>query len=236
MTMARILALKELSMMLGTPATYVIFVVFLLLSGWLFAGPLFISSLSSLVSFAGPMPLLFTFLLPALTMRSFSEEYRSGTIEVLATLPVRDYEIVLGKYGAVMGVLGTWLLFTLAYPLLLWIIGRPDVGHVVGTYAAIVGLGSFFGAVGLWASTLSRNAVVSFVIGFFVCFSFFLIDRLATFFPESVALFIRAFGVQTHFDALSRGVLDIRDVLYWAGGTLFFLGAALSVVHARRWK
>jgi len=230
------LARKELATLWNAPATYVIFVLFLLITGWLFAGPLFSVGLSTLDTFARPLPLLFTFLMPALTMRVFSEEYRSGTIEVLTTLPIKDHEIVLGKYLATMGLLGSLLLFTGIYPLILFIIGRPDPGQLASVYLGILGLGSFFGAIGLWASTLSRNQVVAFILGFFVCFGFFLIQRLAEFFPETLAIGIRAFSVESHFDAMARGVLDVKDIVYWLGGTLFFLGAALSVVHSRRWK
>lgn len=236
MKMAVLLARKELSTLFHAPATYVIAVVFLLLTGWLFGGALFLAGTASLDAFASPIPFLFTFLMPALTMRAFSEEYRSGTIEVLATLPIRDYQIVAGKYMAAMGLLTLLLSLTLVYVIILFSVGQPDPGAMVGAYLGILGIGSFDAAVGLWASTLSRNPVVAFIIGFFTCFAFFLVHRLADFFPEALGMFIRAFSVASHFDAMTRGVIDVKDVLYWFSGTLFFLGAALSVVHSRRWK
>src|SRR6266480_6738115 len=139
-----VLAKKELFTMFHSPATYVVCVVFLVTSGWLFAVPIFQFNQSSLDTFLRPLPLLFTFLIPALTMRSFSEEFKTGTIEYLTTLPIKDYEIVIGKYLGALGWLGGLLLFTLVYPLILMLIGRPDPGQLVGAYAAALGLGAFF--------------------------------------------------------------------------------------------
>ncbi len=231
-----VLARKELFTLFNSPATYVVCVVFLVTSGWLFIMPLFQLNQSSLDTFLRPLPLLFSLLIPALTMRSFSEEFKGGTIEYLATLPIRDYEIVLGKYLGVMGWLSVILMFTLAYPIMLFTVGRPDPGQMIGSYAAVFGLGAFFSAIGLWASALTRNQVVAFIVSFFVCFTLFLIDRLAEFMPGFLSGAIRALGVNSHFDALARGVLDTRDLLYWASGTAFFLGACLAVMNSRRWR
>src|SRR5258708_22165157 len=117
------LARKELTMMLNAPATYVIGVVFLLINGWLFVSPLFQMNQSTLDTFVRPLPLIFTFLVPALTMRSFSEEFKAGTIEYLTTLPIEDHEIVIGKYLAAIGMIGVFVGFTLFYPLVLLFIG-----------------------------------------------------------------------------------------------------------------
>lgn len=231
-----VLARKELSTMLNAPATYVVCVLFLVIAGWLFVASLFEYDQSNLDTFLRSLPIIFTFLIPALTMRLFSEEFRGGTIEYLATLPIKDYEIVLGKYLAALALLGFLLLFTLAYPVLLMFIGHPDVGQMIGSYAAVAGIGAFYCAIGLWASSMTRNQVVAFIIGFFTCFVFFLLSRVADLFPALVASFIRGFSVEAHFDALSRGVIDTRDLLYWVTGSSFFLGACLTAVHARRWR
>jgi len=230
------LARKELSMLMNAPATYVISVVFLLVTGWLFVSPLFQLNQSTLDTFFRPLPLIFTFLVPALTMRSFSEEFKSGTIEYLATLPIEDHEIVLGKYLAALGMIGLLTAFTLFYPLALLIVGRPDPGQLIGVYVSILGLAAFFAAIGLWASALTRNQVVAFIIGFFVCFIFFLLGRVADFLPGLLSSFVRGFSVDAHFEALARGVLDTRDLLYWATGSAFFLAACLATVQSRKWR
>ncbi len=233
MKMIRTLARKELSAMLNAPATYVIGVVFLLVNGWFFASPLFLMNQSTLDTFLRPLPLIFTFLVPALTMRAFSEEFKSGTIETLSTLPIEDHEIVMGKYLAAMGMIGMLIAFTLFYPLVLLLVGRPDVGQMMGAYVSILGLASFFAAIGLWASALTRNQVVAFIIAFFVCFFFFLLGHVADLLPGVLSGVVRGLSVETHFDALARGVLDTRDLLYWASGTFFFLSACLVVVRKK---
>jgi len=168
-------------MLFNSAATYVIYVVFLLIMGWLFVTPLFQMNQSTLDTFLGPLPLILSFVIPALTMRSFSEEFKTGTIEYLSTLPIRDYEVVLAKYLAAMGMLGVLMLFTLVFPVVLLIAGHPDVGRMVGAYVSIIGLGSFFSAIGVWSSSMTRNQVVAFIVGFFVCFIFFLLHRMADF-------------------------------------------------------
>ena len=230
------LARKELAILLNAPATYVISVVFMLITGWLFISPLFQLDQSGLDTFFRPLPLIFTFLVPALTMRSFSEEFKTGTMEYLTTLPIEDYEIVIGKYAAAMGLIGLLMAFTLVYPAVLLVIGRPDVGQMIGVYVSIFGLASFFAAIGLFSSAMTRNQVVSFIIGFFICFVFFLLSRVADFLPGMLAGFVRGFSVETHFDALARGVLDTRDLLYWATGTVFFLAVCLSVMQSKKWR
>jgi ABC-2 type transport system permease protein len=231
-----ILARKELSIMINAPATYVIGVVFLLVTGWLFVSPLFLMNQSGLDSFYRPLPLIFSFLVPALTMRAFSEEFKSGTIEYLATLPLEDYQIVLAKYLAALGLIGLLLSFTFVYPLVLYLIGRPDIGQIIGVYVSIAGLSAFFAAIGLCASALTRNQVVAFIIGFFGCFVFFLLGRISEFLPGLLASFVRGFSVEAHFEALARGVLDTRDLLYWISGAAFFLAACLAAVRSRKWR
>jgi ABC-2 type transport system permease protein len=230
------LARKDLTTFLNAPATYIVFVLFLLLTGYLFIAPLFQMNLSSLDTFLRPMPFLMAFLVPALTMRSFAEEFREGTMEYLSTLPIRDYEIVLGKFAASLGLIAALFAFTLAYPLVLVLVGRPDAGEMAGGYLALAGLTAFFTSIGLWASSLTRNQVVAFIIAFFVCFFFVLLERLADFAPAVAAGFIRGLCVTTHYEAMSRGVIDTRDLLYWLSGTFFFLSACLAAVHSRRWR
>lgn len=230
----RTLARKELSLLFNSPATYVITVFFLLLTGYLFMGGFFQANVSTLDSFLQPLPIIFTFVLPALTMRSFSEEFRSGTIEYLATLPIGDHEIVLAKYLAAMGLFGSLMVATLVYPFILLLVGRPDIGQAIGGYLSVICLGSFFTAIGLWASSLSRNQVVSFIIGFFVCFFFSLLSRISEMLPGTLGSFVQGFSVDAHFQPLARGVIDSRDLIYWASGTLFFLVGALLTLQTRR--
>ncbi len=230
------LARKELTMLLDSPTTYVVFVLFLALMGWFFVSPLFVSGQSTLDSFLRPLPILFTFLIPALSMRAFAEELKGGTIEYLSTLPLRDTDIVLGKYLALVALLVSLLALTLVYPLVLLLVGRPDIGQMVGSYAAVLCLGSFFAAIGLWATSLTRQQVVAVIISFFICFCLYLTERMSEFFPGFLADVLRWAGVMSHFEAMARGVVDTRDLLYWVSGTVLFLAATVSTIHSRRWR
>jgi len=230
-----VLARRDLSVMFSSPGTYIISVVFLMTVGWLFISPFFLVNQSSLETFLAPVPILFTFLIPALTMKLFAEEFKTGTMECLATLPVKDYEIVLGKYLAALGLVATLLVFTLFYPLVLFCVGRPDLGEILGGYGAVVGLAVFFAAIGLWASSLTRNQVIAFILAFFVCFAFFLLNHVADFLPGVLADWVRWCGVDGHFQSLSRGVFDSRDLIYWLSGAVLFLSSCLITVHSRRW-
>lgn len=230
------LAKRELAMMVNSLATYVVAVFFLLLIAWLFVSPLFANNISTLDAFFQPVPLLFAFLVPALTMRSFAEEFKGGTIEYLSTLPLEDYEIVLAKYAAFMTLMGVLIGFTLPFAVVLFVIGRPDVGQVVGGYIAVLSLTSFYGAIGLWASALTRNQVVAFIVSFFVSFVFFLFSRLAELLPGMMSNFVQVWSVTEHYGGLIRGVLDARDMVYWVSGTFFFLAACLAVVQSRKWR
>jgi len=229
------LARRDISTFFNSPGTYIICVVFLLTLGWFFASPLFVLNQSNLDSFLGPIPILFTFLVPALTMKLFAEEFKAGTMESLATLPIKDYEIVLGKYLAALGFLAVLMAFTLFYPLLLFLVGSPDTGQILGSYGAVVCLAAFFAAIGVWASSITKNQVIAFILGFFVCFVFFLLSHVADFLPGALADLVRAMSLDFHFESLARGVLDSRDILYWASGIVFFLSACLASISSRRW-
>src|SRR4029077_3172655 len=131
------------------------------------------------------------------------------------------HEIVAGKFLATLGLIGLLVAFTVCFPLVLLVVGRPDPGQLFGAYLSILGLASFFAAIGIWASAFTRNQVVAFIIGFFVCFIFYLLGHIAEFLPGLLASVVQNLSVETHFEALSRGVLDTRDLLYWGSGTVF---------------
>ena len=154
----RLLVKKEWKESFNSPMPYIFLVVFFLLMGYFQFSSLFLSGQASLDEFFSPMPLLLVFFLPAFTMRLFAEEYKSGTIEVLATLPLTDTEIVLGKFAAAMAVWGTMLALSLAYILLILTLGRPDAGQAAASYLGAFLLGGFYCAAGVFASSLTRRS------------------------------------------------------------------------------
>jgi len=235
-TTLKLIVLKEWKESFNSPMPYIFLVMFFLLAGWFFVWPLFLGGQATLSEFFGPMPLLLVFFLPAFAMRLFAEEYKMGTIETLATLPVRDTEIVLGKFLAVLGLWGLVVGLSGVYALMLLALGRPDVGQLAASFLGLFLLGGFYAAAGLFASSLTRSQVVGFLFGFVFCFAFFLFGKITQYLPGPVAAVLTYMGVDAHFDGFLRGVVDTRDLVYFLSGQALFLAATLASFNSRRWR
>jgi len=223
---------KELNLFFASPIGYLVISVFLVINGlflWVFKGDFNIlnAGFADLNSFFFITPWFFIFLIPAITMRSFSDEIRLGTIEILKTKPISNWEIVLGKY------LGSFILIILALiPTLTYVytvnqlgnpIGNLDFGSTLGSYFGLLFLASAFTSIGLFASTLSNNQIVSFIIGSILCFILFYgFDAMA----ELISFDnfqLANLGMNTHFKSISRGVIDSNDIVYFISVSYLFL-------------
>jgi ABC-2 type transport system permease protein len=219
------IARRELSTFFNSPIAYIVLGVFLLVAGWLFFyfSGFFIVGRASLRSFFALAPVLFMFLAPALTMRLIAEERKSGTLEILLTLPVREWEVVLGKYLAALGMVALGLLFTLLYPVSVSMLvadgQHMDWGPVIGGYVGLLLLASAFLGVGLWASALSKNQIVGFIVGLLICFLLWIVDKAAIILPGSLGELLEYLSVTYHFENIARGVIDTRDILYYVSVT-----------------
>ena len=232
------LAGRELKAYFQSPSAYVALFVFYLLTGYLFTAPLFLvgqASIKNLVDFA---PLLLTFLVPALTMGLLSEEIKSGTFENLATLPLEDADIALGKF---LGFASLHLIAVAGlafFPLVLAALVRPplglDWGETAGVLAALAFLGLMFGAAGLFTSSLGKNQIVSFIGAFLICFGLFAVGKLSNFAPGVAGRISDFVGLDSHIETLAKGVIDSRDLFYFAGATLFFLYLTVQRLQTRR--
>lgn len=186
---------------------------------------IFNSNFADLLPFFRLSSWMFVFLVPALTMRSISEEKRSGMLSLLFTRPVTVSHIVLGKYFGILVLLAIILLPSLLYVYMVWQLGNPignlDIGGTVGSYIALFLLMATFASVGLWSSSVSSNQIISFLLSSFLCFFFFfgLDQTIELIYPESLS----QIGFQSHFDAISRGVVDSRNVFYFISIIAFFL-------------
>jgi len=235
---AAVIAKKELRSALGSPAGFVYLTAFLVLSSWLFFRGFFAVGQASMRSFFSLMPWLFLFFVPAAAMRAWAEERRSGTDEILLTLPVADVELVVGKFAAGMGFLALAVALTLPVPLTVAAFGDPDLGPIVGGYAGLLLLGAAYMAVSLFASSLSANQIVAFVVGVSVSFGLFVIgeDFVLVAAPRALAPTLRYVGLGQHFSSIARGVIDSRDIVYYCSVVVFFLTLNLKVVEARKWR
>ncbi|MBI4668277.1 MAG: ABC transporter permease subunit [Elusimicrobia bacterium] len=220
-------AKKDLREMLNSPMAYVLYVIFLLVTGYFFAQPLFVVGQANMAPFMDLVPLILVFLVPAITMRSLAEEFKSGTFEILTTLPLKIHEIVLGKYLAGLLVVGLALVLTGIYPVILEFLGSPDWGAVIGAYIGNFFLVSALASIGLFASSLTRNQVIAYLVSWAVGFGLFLAGKVIVFFPYPFADLLNFIGFDSHVDNISRGVLDSRDVLYFISLAAFFLSLAL---------
>ncbi|MBL0058644.1 MAG: ABC transporter permease subunit [Elusimicrobia bacterium] len=233
---AWLLTQKEWKESFNSPMPYIVLVLYFVIMGWFFTASLFLGGQATLDEFFGPMPLILGIFLPAFTMRLFAEEFKTGTIETLATLPLEDGEIVLGKFGAVLTVWLAMIGLSAVYLALLVFLGPPDLGQMAAGFVGAVLLGAFFGALGLFASSLSRSQVVAFLLGFLFCFAFFLIGRTADYVPGVPGQLLSYLGVDRHFSGFMKGVVDTRDVLYFLSGTVLALTATLASFNSRRWR
>lgn len=233
---AALLARKEWTESFNAPTPYIALFLYFVLAGWFWTSSLFLSGQATLDEFFGPMPLLLSVFLPAFTMRLFSEEYKTGTIENLSTLPIDDIDIVLGKYLAALAAWGVMMGLSLGYGALLIVLGPPDYGQMIAGYLGALLLGAFFSALGLLASSITRSQVVAFLVGFLFCFFFFLIGKSSQFVPGAAGLLLAFLGVDGHLDAFAKGLVDSRDVLYFLSGTVLALAATWVGFGSRRWR
>ena len=175
---------------------------------------------------------------PAVTMRLLAEERKSGTLEVLMTLPVRESEVVLGKFLAALGMIAVGVTFTLPIPISLAAITaegyRLDWGPVFGGYLGMLLMASTFLSVGMWASALTRNQIVSFILGLGLCFVLVMLDSAVFLLPESFAAAVQYFSVVEHFDSISRGVIDTRDLVFYVTTTAIGLLLTIWSLQAAR--
>jgi len=240
----RALIRKEVRGFLGSLIGHIVIVVFLLITGlflWVFPNNILDTGYADLAPLFFIAPWVFLFLVPAVTMRSFSEERRTGTIELLLTKPLTEMQLVLAKYIAAVILILFALLPTLVYWYSLSELAMPkgnlDTGGIIGSYIGLLLLACCFGAIGVFASAITENQVVAFMIAVFLCFFLYLgFDLIASFDAFGVLEGpIKAIGIQDHYASLSRGVVDLRDVLYFLGTITGVLLLTRTALQSRRW-
>jgi ABC-2 type transport system permease protein len=226
------IVLREIKSFFGSPVGYLVIAIFLLLNGlflWVFDGEFNIlkSGFADLSPFFTLSPWILIFLIPAVTMRSFSDEKKQGTIELLFTKPLSIWQIVNGKFLGAFLLIVIAILPTLVYVYVLSSLGLPqgniDMGSTLGSYFGLLFLVAAYTAIGIFTSTLSENQIVAFLIAVFLCFIFFYgFKELATY-ASGFEDVIAQFGVEYHFKSMSRGVIDTRDIMYFVSITILFL-------------
>jgi ABC-2 type transport system permease protein len=233
---------RELASYFATPLAYVFIVIFLVLANWFtfYLGAFYERGQADLDPFFTFHPWLYLFLIPALSMKLWAEERKSGSIELLMTQPVSLYEAVLGKFFAAW--IFTALALVLTFPL--WItvnfLGKPDNGAILAAYLGSLLLAGGFLAIGSCMSALTRNQVVAFILGVVACFAFLLagfpgvLDAFRSWAPQMLTDAIASLSFLTHFESIVKGVIDVRDLLYFAMLISFFLLATAIALELRK--
>jgi len=222
---------KEFNSFFASPIAYLVIGVFLLINGlflWIFKDDFNIlnAGFADLNPFFFLSPWLFLFLIPAITMKSFADELNSGTIELLKTKPVSDWQIIMGKFWASLLLVVVALIPTLTYVYTIYQLGKPtgniDFGSTIGSYMGLLFLAATYTAVGLFTSTLSKNQIVAFIVAVFITFFLYYgFDAISKILGNDLT--IKKMGINEHFKSISRGVIDTRDLLYFLSVTVFFL-------------
>ena len=242
----RSIFLKEINVFFSSLIGYIVIGVFLVLMGlvmWVFPDySVLDNNYANLDTLFGIAPMIFMFLIPAVTMRTFAEENQTGTIELLVTRPISDWQIVGGKFLASFVLVVFALLPTVLYYITVYRLGAPpgnlDSGGILGSYIGLLFLAAVFVAIGVFASSLTNNQITAFVLATFLCFftylAFGFLSRLPVFFGTSDDI-VQSIGIEYHYNSISRGVLDTRDLVYFLSVIAVFLAATVLSLGRRRW-
>lgn len=226
---------KELMSYFNSPIAYIFIGVFLIAGNWLFFNSFFLFAQASMRNYFSILPWMFLFLSPAITMRLWAEENKSGTIELLLTLPITYWQAVLAKFFSALAFLSISLLFSLSIPLSVSFMGNLDLGPVIGGYAGALFLGGSYLALGLFISSFTKNQIIAFIMGLASCFAAFIIsaDFVLAGSPQLLAPVMKFIGLGSHFNNISRGVIDTKDIIYYLSFIFLFLWLNVRILENR---
>lgn len=220
---------KEIQSFFATPVGYLVIGIFLITNGlflWVLKGDynIFNYGFADLSGYYFLAPWLFLFLIPAITMKSFSEEKKQGTLELLLTKPISLTQLILGKYLGALGLIIITLAPTLIYIYTVYELGNPigniDLGSTFGAYTGLIGVAIIYSAIGIFTSTISNNQIVSFILAVILCFfMYFGFEAISEYTTNTISVI----GIKGHFENISKGIIDTRDVIYFISTTMLFL-------------
>ncbi len=221
---------REVRAYFTSPIAYIVTGLYLLASGFLFFNTFFLEKRADLRGFFGILPLTLSFFIPALTMRIMAEEKRSGSFETLLTLPVTEFQIVLGKFLAsfISGL--SMIAPTLFYALTCFLFGKPDFAPILGGYIGAAFLTAAFSSIGLFASSVTKNQIIAFSLAFSICIVLTLISNFLIFMPPLVVNLMNYISAYSHFESISRGIIDTRDIIYFITLTALFFVLSIRAV------
>ena len=225
---------KEFKGYFISPIAYIVISIFLVLTGWFFFSTFFLYGQAEMRNFFSLLPIIFAFIIPAVTMKLFSEEFNTGSYELIQTMPVCNLDIIIGKFMAAVAFVIIMLLPTIIYSIFISFMGDLDWGPVIGGYLGAIMLGGAFSSIGIFASSLTRNQIIAFIMGTSICFVLTLIDKMLFFLPEAALNIFQYLGADYPFQNISKGIIDSRDILYFISVCFVMLYSTNLVIQEKK--
>ncbi|MCG5056351.1 MAG: ABC transporter permease [Myxococcales bacterium] len=236
MTAAWAITKREIRTYFNSPVAYIVATVYMLLAGYFFFSGLFLEKQAEMRGYFGLTPIFFCFIVPAITMRLLAEEKGSGTLEMLITMPVRDWEVVVGKFLAALALMATVIGATLVYAFTVASVGDLDTGPAIAGYLAMLLMSAAYAAIGVMASAFTRNQIVAFIVAFGISFALFIFGSIVPLAPQSLQPLLAWLAIGEHMQSMARGVVDTRDVLYYLSIIAVSLVVASVTLESRKWR
>lgn len=229
---------KELKSYFNSAIAYIVIIVFLIIAGILFTVSFFPNNIASLRDFFGNFfiqLILFVVFIPAITMRSFSEEKKQGTLELLLTKPVQDYELIAGKYLAALLLVCIALIPTLIYTFAVAYMGPLPLYEIISGYIAFLFMTAMYVGIGIFVSSLTENQIVAFIVSVLIALFFFLVGKFLMILPLPLISFFEYLTTDYHFGNITRGVIDSRDLIYYLSMVFFTVYLTKVSLESRKW-
>ena len=233
----RIILRREIQSFFNSPMAYIFLVIFAIVSGYFFTNTFFLFGQSDLRVLFDMIPLVYLFFIPAVSMGLIARENNIGTMETISTMPLSTYEFVIGKFLAGFCLIILGLLATSIHFITLVFVGTNiDYGAIFSGYLGLALMGATFTSIGIYASSVTENQVVAFIIGVFLVLVFYMLDKTLVFAPQSIVGLIQFLAVDYHLSNISRGVIDSRNIIYFLSMIGFFIYLTIQTLEVRRWK
>ena len=228
---------RELGGFFNSPMAYIFLVIFAIVNGYFFTNTFFLFGQSDLRVLFDIVPLVYLFFIPAVSMGLIARENNLGTMETMSTMPLNSYEFVIGKFLAAFSLILLGLVATSIHLFTLISVGtNVDYGAIFSGYLGLALMGGTYAAIGTYASSVTENQVVAFIVGVFIVLVFFMLDKTLVFVPTSIAGFVQFLAVDYHLSNISRGVIDSRNLVYFFSVIGFFIFLTIQTLEMKRWK
>ena len=226
---------KELRSYFTSPVAYIVIVVFLIITGWFFTSNLFVAGVVTMRGVLDIIPFILIFFIPAITMRTFAEEKKTGTIELLLTKPITDFDIIIGKFLSTLTFAALAFAPTIIYVISLTFLGPIDIGAIISAYIGLILMCGIYVSIGLFASSLTENQVVAFIVCFLIVFALFMLNKILVYMPTGIVSILEYIGTDYHYGSISRGVIDSRDIIYYLSGITIMMYLTRTALESRKW-